>query len=75
MNCAHWIDEGRSGGGCALGMYGGHRISLGTCEACIKLGNNNEEYAKELFARFAKSHPEGVPRASGCCDNPKNYPK
>jgi len=29
---------------------------------------NNKEYADKLFAAYAKSHPEGMERISGCCD-------
>jgi hypothetical protein len=57
---------------CSLGLYGGHPW-LGNCKLCIERGQNNEEYAKELFSKAERSHPSGVARISGCCDSARNY--
>lgn len=57
---------------CKLGLYGG-QVTLGDCKLCIEKGNNNEEYAKQLFDRVKKTHPSGVARISGCCDSARNY--
>ena len=57
---------------CALGLYGG-KPSHGTCQVCIAKGQNNHEYAKELFARAERTHPSNRPRVSGCCDSARNY--
>jgi hypothetical protein len=57
---------------CKLGLYGG-KPSHGTCAYCIERGENNEEFAKELFAKSEKTHPSNQPRVTGCCDSAKNY--
>lgn len=57
---------------CNLGMYGG-MPSYKLCQQCISRNENNEEYAKELFLRYEKSHPESANKISGCCDSAKNY--
>jgi hypothetical protein len=57
---------------CKLGMYGG-MPSFRICELCIERGQNNEAYAKELFAKAERSHPSSAPRISGCCDSARNY--
>jgi hypothetical protein len=69
INCSFWS---KSHPICKLGMYGG-MPSKGICERCIERGQNNEEYAKELFAKAERSHPSGVARISGCCDSARNY--
>jgi hypothetical protein len=57
---------------CKLGMYGG-MPSRNICNHCIEKGQNNEEYAKQLFMRVEISHPSTARRASGCCDSARNY--
>jgi hypothetical protein len=52
---------------CELKLYGG-LVTDGTCRRCIKLNQNNPEYAASLRERYKKSHPSGVARLSGCCD-------
>jgi hypothetical protein len=69
MNCKFWS---KTHPVCKLGFYGG-MPSRGICEICISKGQNNEEYAKELFSRVEKSHPSGAGQVSGCCDSAKNY--
>jgi hypothetical protein len=59
-------------GTCKLGLHGGSPLK-GNCLACIKSGENNEKYAKELFERYERSHPSNVARISGCCDSARNY--
>jgi hypothetical protein len=57
---------------CKLGLYGGmpsHKI----CERCISNNENNEAFAKELFAKAEQAHPSTAPKISGCCDSAKNY--
>lgn len=66
MNCPFWTKL-RDHGRCSLGLYGG-RPSRGTCERCISRGENNEEFARNLFERQKTSHPQNTPRISGCCD-------
>jgi hypothetical protein len=69
MNCKFWS---KTHPVCKLGMYGG-MPSVGMCKQCIERGQNNEAYAKELFARGEQSHPSAAPRVSGCCDSARNY--
>jgi hypothetical protein len=69
MNC---IFFSKTHPACKLGMYGG-MPSAGMCKQCIERGQNNEFYAKELFARAEQSHPSTAKRVSGCCDSAKNY--
>jgi len=57
---------------CGLGMYGG-LVTDGTCRRCIRLNQNNKEYAASLFEREKISHPSGVARISGCCDRADQY--
>lgn len=57
---------------CKLGLYGG-MPSVKICEQCIERGQNNESYAKELFAKVEHTHPSTTKRISGCCDNALNY--
>jgi hypothetical protein len=57
---------------CKLGLYGG-QVTVGDCKLCIEKGQNNEAYAKELFAKAERSHPSSAPRVSGCCDSARNY--
>lgn len=57
---------------CGLGMYGG-MPSHGICKQCVERGQNNPEYAKELFAKAERTHPSSAPRISGCCDSARNY--
>jgi hypothetical protein len=57
---------------CNLGMYGG-MPSYRVCEKCISNNENNEEYAKQLFLKYEKSHPINISKISGCCDSAKNY--
>lgn len=52
---------------CSLGLHGG-RPYIGECNACISKGQNNEQFANELKARRARSHPESAEKISGCCD-------
>jgi hypothetical protein len=52
---------------CSLGLYGG-KPSNGTCQNCIKRGENNESFARDLFAAANRSHPAKIQRISGCCD-------
>jgi hypothetical protein len=72
MNCPHITTSTKEYNACALGMYGG-KPSHGICKVCIEKGQNNEEYAKELFAKAERSHPSSAPRVSGCCDSARNY--
>ena len=65
-DCPHATPLGQSNS-CALGLYGG-RPSQGTCQQCMALGQNNEDFARDLFARADRSHPANRPRISGCCD-------
>lgn len=69
ISCPHYSREpgNRHNGKCALYLYGG-RPYAGNCLACVKAGENNETFAKELFARAEKAHPENKPKLSGCCD-------
>jgi hypothetical protein len=39
----------------------------------MEKNQNNEAYAKELFAKAERSHPPTAKRVSGCCDSAKNY--
>lgn len=66
MNCPHWTDEGKRGGGCALGLYGGHRISAGTCLKCIAVGENNAEHAESVKISKAASGFKVTFRKKGC---------
>ena len=59
-------------GRCSLGMYGGF-VTFGVCKMCIDRNQNNEEYAKELFAKVERTHPSNHARISGCCDSAMNY--
>jgi hypothetical protein len=73
MTCPHQISMDRTGRGkCALGLYGG-KPWLGNCRDCQKAGENTPEFAAELFARGAKSHPGDRQKISGCCDDAQNY--
>ncbi len=72
MTCPHITTSTREYNVCALNLYGG-KPSHGTCKLCIQRGQNNEVYAKELFARAERTHPSTVPRVSGCCDSARNY--
>ena len=72
MICQHIISRTKEYNTCNLGMYGG-KPSHGTCKVCIERGQNNESYAKELFAKAERSHPSSAPRVSGCCDSARNY--
>lgn len=58
-------DKGRFA--CALGMHGGSPWPK-ACLDCLAAGQNTPEYAAELAARRARSHPEDVPPVQGCCD-------
>ena len=72
MTCQHISSTTREYNACALGLYGG-KPSHGTCKVCIERGQNNEEYAKELFAKAERTHPSNRARISGCCDSARNY--
>jgi len=72
MTCPHITASTKEYNACGLGMYGG-KPSHGTCKVCISKGQNNESYAKELFAKAERSHPSSAPRVSGCCDSARNY--
>jgi hypothetical protein len=72
MTCPHITASTKEYNTCNLGMYGG-KSSHGTCKVCIEKGQNNEAYAKELFAKAERSHPSSAPRVSGCCDSARNY--
>jgi hypothetical protein len=52
---------------CTLGLFGGRPYPR-NCVACIAAGENRPDYARELFARQAITHPPGKPAISGCCD-------
>jgi hypothetical protein len=67
------VCEFLKGGSCSLGFYGG---TPKTCECghCIAAGQNTEEFSRILQARLAASHPDGVPRVSGCCDSALDSP-
>jgi hypothetical protein len=71
MTCSHSTHH-REYNACALGLYGG-KPSHGTCQQCIAKGQNNESFAKELFARTEQAHPSSQHKISGCCDSAKNY--
>ena len=66
INCEFWVAY-KVGGKCKLGLYGGYP-SPGVCQNCIKLGENNPEFARTLKERYKRSHPAGVSKISGCCD-------
>lgn len=66
-NCPYFKD------GCSLGLFGGKPYPH-NCAGCIKAGENNPEYAENLFAVHAKSHPTGKRKVSGCCDSALNPP-
>jgi hypothetical protein len=72
MTCLHITTSAKEYNTCGLGMYGG-KPSHGTCKVCIEKGQNNEAYAKELFAKAERTHPSSAPRVSGCCDSALNY--
>jgi hypothetical protein len=72
MTCQHITSTTKEYNVCALGLYGG-KPSHGTCKLCIERGQNNEEYAKELFAKAERTHPSNRARISGCCDSARNY--
>jgi hypothetical protein len=67
VTCEHLTDNR-----CKLGLYGGnpHRIN---CIACVTQGQNTPEFAAELRDTWARSHPEGVPKVSGCCDDARQF--
>ena len=73
MSCPHITSTTKEYNACAIGLYGG-KPSHGTCARCIERGENNETFAKELFARTEQSHPSSQRKISGCCDSAKNYP-
>lgn len=52
---------------CNLGYYGGHPTEE-NCQTCIAKGENTTQYSAKLAELFAKSHPAGLARISGCCD-------
>jgi hypothetical protein len=66
MQCKYRTGIGTSGR-CQLRLYGG-ACTNGNMKRCIGAGQNNPEYAKELFARAERAHPSNRPRISGCCD-------
>jgi hypothetical protein len=72
MICKHITLSTKEYNVCGLNLYGG-KPSHGTCKVCIERGHNNEEYAKELFAKAERTHPSSAPRVSGCCDSARNY--
>ncbi len=73
MSCKHQSRQSDRGQfNCGLGLYGG-KPWAGNCINCIEKGQNNETYAKELFAKAERSHPSSAPRVSGCCDSARNY--
>jgi hypothetical protein len=63
-----YLTDGPGGGGCALGLHGGQRISHGTHLLCIAKGRNNPAWSAELAKREALAHPPAAPRITGCCD-------
>ena len=71
MTCPHITTTTKEYNACALGLYGG-KPSHGTCKVCIAKGQNNAEYAKELFEKAERTHPSNRPRISGCCDSALN---
>ena len=73
MKTCQYIDKKDGEILCQLGLYGG-KPKPHNCIACIKSGNNNPEFAKELKETHAKSHPSGKRRVSGCCDSAENPP-
>jgi hypothetical protein len=72
MTCQHITTTTKEYNTCALGLYGG-KPSHGTCKVCIAKGQNNPEYAKELFEKAERTHPSNRARISGCCDSARNY--
>jgi len=70
MTCTHQSMQGKQRL-CSLGMYGG-KPYLGNCLRCAHLGQNNAEYAAELFAKVDTTHPSNRPRLSGCCGSALN---
>ena len=71
MICPHITGTTKEYNVCALRLYGG-KPSHGTCKVCIAKGQNNPEYAKELFEKAERTHPSNRPRVSGCCDSALN---
>jgi hypothetical protein len=70
--CKHQSRQGTTGYfNCSIGLYGG-KPYFGNCKTCIESGQNNEAYAKELFAKAERSHPSSARRVSGCCDSALN---
>jgi hypothetical protein len=57
---------------CAIGLYGGNPY-IGNCKNCIERGENTPEFAADLLARSATTHPAAASRVSGCCDSAQNY--
>ena len=72
MTCPYQSPRDKLGFTCALNRYGGRPHAL-ACQQCIEAGENTEEFARELEAIFAVSHPQGMPLVSGCCDSAINY--
>lgn len=67
MTCRHWEDIGlRSGGKCALGLFGG-RPSFGVCvKSCTRRAPGG---TVDLLERMHEAaHPSGMEPISGCCD-------
>lgn len=52
---------------CELGLFGGRPLE-GNCRACLAAGENTHEYADQLQAARAISHPPTAAPVSGCCD-------
>lgn len=73
INCSHQVKtDSVNLFICKIGMYGGHPY-IGNCLECVNKNQNNEEYAKELFAKSERTHPSNRARISGCCDSAINY--
>jgi hypothetical protein len=72
MICLHTNYTTKEYNACNLNLYGG-KPSHGTCARCIERGENNEGFAKELFAKAEQAHPSTAFKISGCCDSAKNY--
>lgn len=68
INCPYFTPRTKDTGDCSIGLYGGKKISSGTCLKCIKLAQNTLEHAKAMEAIYEKAWPSGKARISGCCD-------
>jgi hypothetical protein len=73
MTCPYQSPRDKLGFYCSINRYGGRPHAI-ACQQCIAAGENTEEFSRILQARLAASHPDGVPRVSGCCDSALDSP-